>query len=384
MFSFFRSKSSICLGTAFFLMGFLFGNWATLIPFIKQSYSLDDGVLGLILLCLPLGAMTFNPVAAKLISKYGHQKVTAFGMVFISITYLLPFSINTFALLPLALMIVGFSMTILNISANISATNLELHENVSIMATCHGMFSIGLMSGSLMRSLTLLVNINEVIHMLVICGISLILTAITRKTILCMPDQKRTESKIAKKSAFALPKGDLLIIIIISVCINMTEGSMTDWASVYMKEIVITNPYFVGWGLFGYSFFMAIGRLFGDGIIPVYGRNNILIYGSILAFIGLSIVIFLPFTFSSIIGFGFIGLGVSCGSPILYASASRYPDIPDGGGLALMNSFAMGGFLLGPVVIGFISNATSLQVAFGFVALISLIWMTLSKRVSLY
>ena len=62
-------------------MGFLFGNWATLIPFIKQSYSLDDGVLGLILLCLPLGAMTFNPVAAKLISKYGHQKVTAFGMV---------------------------------------------------------------------------------------------------------------------------------------------------------------------------------------------------------------------------------------------------------------------------------------------------------------
>jgi hypothetical protein len=49
-----------------------------------------------------------------------------------------------------------------------------------------------------------------------------------------------------------------------------------------------------------------------------------------------------------------------------------------------MNTFAMGGFLFGPVLIGFISKATTLSIAFAFIASLGLIWVIQSKRVKLF
>ncbi|MBC7884093.1 MAG: MFS transporter [Saprospiraceae bacterium] len=381
---FFTNKKCLAVGAAFFLLGFLFGNWATLIPFVKSYYGIDDGVLGLMLLCLPLGAMTFNPFAAMLIQRYSMQQVTSAGMFALSLAYMIPLSLPYVFMVPAGLVIIGVTMTTLNISANTMASSLEQTENVNIMSTCHGMFSVGLMIGSLMRSLTLIFGISETLHMLIMCGVGILLSLFAVKVIIQIPSQTLINESIPGKFRLILPKGPLLVIIIISVCINVTEGSMVDWASLYMKEIVRTNPYFVGWGLFGYSSFMALGRFFGDGIIPVYGKNKILTYGAFLAFSGLLLAILLPYTWTSIAGFALVGLGVSCGSPILYAAAARYPGMPHAGGLAIMNTFAMGGFLLGPVVIGFISDFSSLSVAFGFVALLSLVWLTKSIKAILY
>lgn len=383
---FFLNPRSLSTGVAFFIMGFLFGNWATLIPYIKNFYQIDDATLGLILLCLPLGAMTFNPLSAVLIQKYGSTKMCVIGSFLLTSAYMIPLSVSSLTLLSVGMFLVGISITILNISANSIASLIEKHENIHIMSTCHGMFSVGLMSGSLMRSFTLVLGVNEMFHMLLMCGVSFGLIFLTQNKILGIQyGSTKTETHSeSRKVRLIIPKGVLLTIIFISVCVNVTEGMMADWASLYMKEIVKTNPIFVGWGLFGYSAMMATGRLFGDGIIPVIGRNKVLMYGASLAVLGLTISIILPYTWSVIIGFGMVGLGVSCGSPILYASAGRYPDLPDSGGLAIMNTYAMGGFLLGPVVIGFISKMASLPVAFGCVAGLGLWWYLLSSKVKLY
>ena len=219
--------------------------------------------------------------------------------------------------------------------------------------------------------------------MLIMSGMGLILTFFAGKTILSIPSVTRSSEDKPSKFKLVLPTGTLLSIVIVSICINVTEGSITDWASVYMKEVVLTNPFFIGWGLFGYSTFMALVRFFGDGIIPVFGKNKILVYGASLAFTGLLITILLPYTWTAIAGFGLIGLGVSCGAPILYASVASYTGKPDCGVLAIMNNFVMRGFLMGPVVIGFISDLTSLPVAFGFVLLLAVIWLSISRTIKL-
>ena len=383
--TFFTHRTSLATGTAFFILGFLFGNWATLIPYIKEVFGLDDALLGLMLLCLPLGAMLFNPISAMAVRRFGFQKMTVAGMVLVGIVYALPVCVGSIYLLPVSLLFVGIGMTLLNIAVNTTATAIEQKENMSIMATCHGMFSIGLMVGALMRSITLLIALSEFWHMISMCAIALGLAYLSSKTILSIErtSQAQEAQKTSQKGSF-LPKGALLTIIGISVCTNVTEGSMTDWASLYMKEVVQTSPYFVGWGLFGYSAFMALGRFFGDGIIPRLGRNRVLAYGGALSGLGLAMIIVFPVTLVAILGFACIGLGVSCGAPILYASASRYPGLPDAGGLAMMNTYAMGGFLMGPAIIGFISDQTSLKTAFGFVACLTLIWMYKSHRAELY
>ena len=376
-------RLTLSIGVGFFILGFLFGNWATLIPYIKYSYDVDDAQLGLLLLCLPLGALSFNTGAAVLVQKFGAAKIAGISMAVICLAYMLPFLAASLWQVAAGLVVVGMCMSTLNVSINICATRTEAERNIHIMATCHGMFSLGLMTGSLMRSITLLLPLTEVTHMAVMACLSLVAAVAAAKN-LNIPKKNTTAAEQTGSFKFIWPKGTLLYIILISLCINMTEGSMTDWASLYMKEIVQTSPYFQGWGLFGYSLFMALGRLLGDRIIPAVGKKEVLQAGALLAICGILIIVVLPYTFTAIIGFAFIGMGVSCGAPILYASASRCPDLPDAGGLALMNTFAMTGFLGGPVIIGFISKLTSLPWGMAFVGLLCLFWFYRSKNIVLY
>lgn len=384
---FFSRSEYLATAAGFFLLGFLFGNWATLIPYIKATFSLNDATLGLVLLCMPIGTMSFNPVAARLIQKFGLKTMTIFGMIFLSVAYLIPFLITSLYILPVTLVTVGIGMTMLNISINILAISLERKYEQFIMSTCHGMFSVGLMIGSLMRSFTLLLEIHEVMHMMFMVLISLMLAMWAIKVIsrinLEQSVQEEKQSETRKSLKFTLPSGVLLSVIIISICVNFTEGSMTDWASVYMHDVVNTNQYFIGWGLFGYSFLMALGRFFGDGLIPVYGRKKILMYGAFLSFLGVLVIILFPFTVSAIAGFGMIGLGVSCGSPILYSSATRISGLSGENGLATMNFYAMAGFLVGPVIIGFISEISSLPVAFGVIMLLAMVWFYKGMNIDL-
>ena len=363
-------------------MGLLFDTWATFIPFVKHKFELGDAQLGLLLLSLPFGALTMNPIAALLIRKNGMQKSTILGWSFLLFGYLLILNGPNLFFLALSLFLTGSAIAITNVSMNTCVGAIEHLLKIKIMSTCHGMFSLGLMLGSLVSSIFSGLGVIPGLYMAIVCIIMLIGLLYARKTVLQLPDE--TVAEHSPKRKFKMPTGSFLLMIIISLCVNITEGSMADWTAVYMREVVVTSPFYQGWGLTGYSLFMALGRLLGDKIIPIYGANKILFFGGILSLIGISIAIFLPFTFSSILGFSIVGAGVSCCAPILYASASRVPNMAKGSGLAIMNTFAMGGFLFGPVLIGFISNAYSLQIAFGVIALLGLVWIIQSKRVSLF
>ena len=96
-------------------------------------------------------------------------------------------------------------------------------------------------------------------------------------------------------------------MILISLCTNITEGTMADWAAVYMKDIVQTDVYFIGWGLAGYSMFMALGRFLGDALIPRFGGNAVLRAGAVIVAVGILVIVFLPYTISAIFGFTLVG-----------------------------------------------------------------------------
>jgi MFS family permease len=380
---FFTSREAISIGAAFVVMGFLFGNWATMIPYIKYTYGLSDGQLGLLLLSMPLGCLAFNYWAAVLANKYGMREMTVFGMVTLSLAYAIPMSVKWLYIVPIGLVLAGICVTILNIAMNMTAAAFEQSQKKYILSTCHGLFSAGLMLGSIMRSVTLPMGISDPSHMFLMCGLMILITVLIYNRILVIPIKKQ-EAKEVPSLSFEWPTGALLTMILISLCTNVTEGSMADWATLYMKDIVKSDPIYYGWGLSSYSAFMALGRFSGDSIIPKYGPNKILVWGAITTFVGLCLAILLPNTVVTMIGFGFVGLGVSLGSPILYGSSARYPDIPNGGGLALMNTFSMAGFLIGPVLIGYISDISNLSVAFGFVAALSIFWIINARSAKLY
>lgn len=380
LFRFVNNKQIVAVGAVFLVMGILFGNWATLIPIIKSKFALDDAQLGLIILCLPVGGAVANPISTWFIHRHGVQAMTLFGMVFMCLAYLLPVAAPNAWSVGVGLFFAGTAMAFTNVSMNTCASIIEHQMKQPIMSTCHGLFSLGLMIGSLLASTLIGLKTLPVIQSGIISILMLGIWILIRKRILSIEDNY-VEDTETKRPRFRIPKGPLLLMIGIALCTNLTEGSMADWTAVYLRDVVNSQEYFIGWGLASYSFCMAMGRFFGDYVIPIYGPGNILRYGGIMSALGIALAVFVPITWVCILAFGLVGLGVSCGAPIMYGAASRLPNLAKGVGLATLNTFSVTSFLGGPVIIGFISSALNLQIALFLICITGLVWAYLSTKI---
>ncbi len=379
---FILNKQCLAIGAAFLIMGILFGNWATLIPVIKERFLLNDASLGLIILCLPVGAAMANPISTWFIHKYGMQRMTLWGITGMCVFYLFPVLAPHVLLVGLGLFMTGTMIAFTNVSMNTCAAALEHQYKAHIMSTCHGLFSLGLMTGSLVSSSMIGMQFEPFTQSLTVSLAALLLALVAKKTIFSIHDDDHS-TETTQRPKFGIPNGPLLIMIGIALCTNMTEGSMSDWAAVYMRDIVHSPAYTLGWGLASYSFFMAMGRFFGDYWIPKYGANNVLTYGGILAAFGIALAVLFPSTIICVVAFGLVGLGVSCGAPILYGAAARLPGLAKGVGLASLNTYSVATFLGGPVIVGFISSWSSLRVALALIGFICLLWVYLTSKIKL-
>ena len=379
--TYFTHSRSLAIGAIFASVGFLFGNWVTWIPYVKQKFGLDDAQLGLLLLSLPLASTLTNPLSTVIINRFGMRATTIWGLVAMALAYSLPVNVPYLWMTSAALGMMGIGIAFTNVAMNTCVTSIERQDGIFIMSTSHGMFSGGGMLGSALASVLMGFKVPPAVHVAAVTGTILALVVLVRPIIMGIHEEKRQSEGDAK---FVWPNRVLMGMIAISLCTNITEGTMSDWTAVYMRDVVKSNDFFIGWGFACYAFFMASGRFVGDALIPQYGSRKVLVTGGIVAAFGILLAVLLPYTTTAILGFGLVGAGVSCGAPILYGSAARVPGMAKGAGLAAMNTFSLAGFLVGPALIGLISNAYSLSFAIGLVAVLALIWAFLSNRAHLY
>ena len=94
---------------------------------------------------------------------------------------------------------------------------------------------------------------------------------------------------------------------------------------------------------------------------------------------GLALFISLPI--AVIIGFSFVGLGVSSVFPIVYFLAAKSKTMAPSAALAAVSSVGFTGFLLGPPCIGFIAHQIGLRLALIVVCLLGFTMWLLSRYV---
>lgn len=70
---------------AFFIAGFSTAGWAPLVPFVKARAGLDNGMLGLLLLCLGGGSIVAMPMAGVLTARFGCRRVIVVAALLISL-----------------------------------------------------------------------------------------------------------------------------------------------------------------------------------------------------------------------------------------------------------------------------------------------------------
>ena len=116
---------------------------------------------------------------------------------------------------------------------------------------------------------------------------------------------------------------------------------------------------------------MTLGRFLGDGISQKIGPIKTLSYGFITAIAGYGLILMAQ-VFWSILGFGLLGLGLSVVVPEIVRLAGQNKELDTSQAISTVSGIGFVGFLIGPVLLGFIANWTALIYSYVFL-LISLV-----------
>src|SRR5436853_6621177 len=91
----------------FFIAGFGMAAWAPLVPFAKARVGIDEGLLGLLLLCLGIGSIVAMPLAGALAARLGCRLVIAGSGLLLCLALPVLASVSSLALLVAALLVFG-------------------------------------------------------------------------------------------------------------------------------------------------------------------------------------------------------------------------------------------------------------------------------------
>ena len=152
----------------------------------------------------------------------------------------------------------------------------------------------------------------------------------------------------------------------------LSEGAMFDWAGVYFQKVVRPDPALVTAGYVACMSTMALGRFLSDYFTHRFGATRMFQLSSALITSGLFLAVALPYLVPAIVGFLLIGFGIASVVPLAYSAAGRATTVSPGVALALVSTIGFLGFLLGPPLIGFLAQLSSLRVAMGAVTIVAM------------
>ena len=336
--------------------------WAPLVPFAKTRLALDEAQLGLILLALGGGSMIAMPLAGAAIHKWSSRPVLILSGIVT--TAALPFLAIpvTPAFLTSTLFVFGAALGAMDVAMNAQAISVQHAIGRPIMSGFHALFSIGGLIGAAAVSVLLRARVGLTASVVVIAVMLLALTLIEQRHFL-------SERGEPDGTTFTIvPRRGVLVLGALCFISFLAEGAVLDWSAVFLRELRQVDVSTAGIGYAVFSVAMAVGRLTGDRMTHRFGATRMLRVGGALASAGFVAAAMLPWAGGALAGFVAVGLGASNIVPVLFSAAGRVPGVPAGIALATVTTIAYAGLLVGPALIGFIADATSLPVAFVIVA----------------
>ncbi len=365
----------IAVSIIFFINGIVFASWASRIPLIQENLQINHAVLGGVLLALPLGSLTTLPIAGWLTTRFKSRSLVVFSVLLsCAILPMIAFAPSPFVLGSI-LFFFGFANDLLNISMNTQAVAIELAYKKPIMSSFHALFSLGGMFGAGIGGFMEEFEVSLFQHFASIFLVFSVVVLFVQKHLL-NTDLEHDDSH----PLFAKPDATLLGLGVIAFCIMIGEGAMADWSAVYLKEYLHSQSGLSTAGYTAFSFAMALGRFGGDWLTARFGAILLLKINGLVACVGMCIALFLPFPFFIILGFTLVGLGLSTGVPLVYSLAGKSKTMPAGIALAAVTTVGATGFLIGPPIIGFLAQLSTLRIALGLIAVLSASVILLAGR----
>jgi MFS family permease len=292
-----------------------------------------------------------------LVSKYDSRIPQQFAYIFFAISLLCIGFSTSLPTLIFALFLFAVSLRILNISINTQSISLQEKFEKRIVGAFHGLWSIGGVLGVLFTTLMLKLNISIQVHFLMVAIFTLLTIFIAYPYLI-----KNDKAKAGNKFKLEKPNKYIMLLGLMLFLAAVCEGGMYDWNGVYFKEVVKEEVFTYGYLLF--MICMSIYRLTIDKLIDYFGMQKLYFLSSVFIMTGVSIAILIPEFWPALIGFCFVGIGVSGLFPMTFILAGKAKKYSTGIVISIVGTYSTVGMFLGPPLIGYLAAYFGLQKAF--------------------
>ncbi len=349
----------------FFVVGFVMAAWAPLVPYAKQRLGIEDAQFGTLLLCMGIGSIIGMPLAGRLAMRFGLRRLLQVcGLIFCATLLGLASAGNIWSM-GVLLFVFGACLGITDICVNLQASIVEKATGKALMSGFHGLFSVGTFAGA--GGVTLILHagwpLEQVSIMAAVFAAALLVAAAPRQ-ISRLDDSSST--------AFVFPKGVVLLLALLSFACLLVEGAMLDWSALYLHEIHQVEKAQSGIAYTLFTLMMAVARLIGDRITDLWGDRLVLGAGTALSIVGYIIAQTLSVELA-LVGFALAGFGLGNAIPILFRAALNQKMMPGVTALSSVATIGYLGVLFGPGLIGYLSHAFTLKIAFWLLTLLLLV-----------
>ncbi|GAA4499106.1 MFS transporter [Actinoallomurus oryzae] len=372
-----RVLSRARLGTVltFALAGMLCGVWVSRTPALADRFGLSDGSVGVAILVWGIGAIIAMQGLRGVMARAGSAAVlrvaaplTALSMVFVALA-------PSWPLLLAGVAMFGMTFGLTDIGMNAQGSAVERSYGRPVMNAMHAGWCAGAISGGLLGALSASAGLS---FGQTLCGggvLALPAALAIGRTYIPEHTAEDEDSPTATARRSRRVRMPLVVYLVgaLAFAAFMMEGSIADWSGLYLSRELGAGE---AVGALGYPLFeaaMLTGRLVGDRLRGRLGTRRLLTYAGLGTAATVMVVVLAPVPKVALLGFFLAGLAICTVTPTTISVAGTVAPGRSAGAVAQVGAMGYGGLVLGPVVIGFLSDVSSLRVGLGVAAVLGLL-----------
>jgi MFS family permease len=338
---------------AFTALGLFGGAWASVLPSVQRATHVSKGSLGFALMFITLAAIpTMLFLAGPLVDRFGMRAVTltCFAM---AAAMTLPGLATSLPWLILTLAITGAAAGSMDVAMNASAARIETVSGRRLMPLAHGLYSVGVLIGAVGAGLARAAGSGRE-PILLAASVLIALVGVWTAT---------DSGPVSPPESHGLRFSRVLIAIgLIGAAAFVIEGGVEGWSAFFLERQLHAHPAVSGLGPGVFGAAMAAGRFYGQA--ARIADRTALVGGAALAAAGCVVVATSPSAAVALVGIALAGAGVSLNAPIVFGAGGRR----SASAVATVTTFGYAGLLVGPPLVGFVAQASSLRVSFAVLA----------------
>ena len=268
--------------------------WAVHLPAIKQATGISATLLGTLLLISGAGALLSMLFSSALRRRFTIWRLSLAAVAMLATFIVIPLAATTFVVAAVGAALFGVALGCTDVFLNAAAVSVEKAYQRPIMASFHGLYSVGNIVGSLGSAATFAAGVPTWTTAVGAAALGLVVTAgiwrvCPHALIVSTPATSSPPRRNGQPS-----RGRMVVLGVVAFLLFFCEGSALDWSSLHAQQHLGTSASVGTLAFAAIVATMTVGRFTVDRIAHRFGAVRVLRFGTLLATVGLVTVMLSP------------------------------------------------------------------------------------------